>query len=302
MQQEIKVYDFMHEMLGDAVIVEGVDACHLLANPSAGWSDIYREAWNRGWLLTAYLLPEQDSATHEIYKLVETLFPAENGQSGSHMHLLAGNRIDEMDAPIHAARLLFCRRGVLPETTRTQEENEIATKGESGTMDASRMKDAPPLNGASDAGMEKPDHNRHADIESEIKEQTPLLCETAREGEIMPSSIWPKTADQKLLVVLRKQVSGSLDLLNRSTEDGLIKLTGAMDRDTGGELADDIIGALTDLQNIDRVMQRLRNVESCLADWASAQDGRQPMETLWESEMEKRYVMEEERQVLRSES
>lgn len=272
MQQEIKVYDFMHEMLGDAVIVEGVDACHLLANPSAGWSDIYREAWNRGWLLTAYLLPEQDSATHEIYKLVETLFPAENGQSGSHMHLLAGNRIDEMDAPIHAARLLFCRRGVLPETTWTQEENEIATKGESGTMDASRMKDAPPL-----------------------------LCETAREGEIMPSSVWPKTADQKLLVVLRKQVSGSLDLLNRSTEDGLIKLTGAMDRDTGGELADDIIGALTDLQNIDRVMQRLRNVESCLADWASAQDGRQPMETLWESEMEKRYVMEEERQVLRSE-
>lgn len=104
-----------------------------------------------------------------------------------------------------------------------------------------------------------------------------------------------------MLRILQKQVSGALELLNTSTEDSLVKLSQAMDHDSSGELTDDIMGALTDLQNIDRVMQRLRNVESCLADWASASTDQKSDEMLWKGEVEKRYVMEEEREVLRSE-
>lgn len=116
----------------------------------------------------------------------------------------------------------------------------------------------------------------------------------------MPESPWPDTADARLLRVLRKQVGEALDLLGRSTEEGLVKLAEAMDKDESGAVSDDIMAALTDLQNVDRVMQRLRNVESCLADWAEAAPASSG-EPRWREAVESRYVMEEERLALRSE-
>jgi len=128
-----------------------------------------------------------------------------------------------------------------------------------------------------------------------------LPAEIAKEGEVMQSSVWPESADKRLIMVLKKQVEGALALLSSSTEDGLLKLTDVMDRDVEGKFADDIMAALTDFQAIDRVMQRLRNVESCLNDWGDAQAEGQEGQPLWKDEVEKRYVMEEERQLLRSE-
>ena len=116
----------------------------------------------------------------------------------------------------------------------------------------------------------------------------------------MPESPWPEVADARLLRVLRRQVAEALELLGRSAEAGLVKLAEAMDRDASGAVSEDIMAALTELQNIDRVMQRLRNVETCLADWAEAAPVPEG-EPRWREAVEGRYVMEEERQALRSE-
>ena len=116
----------------------------------------------------------------------------------------------------------------------------------------------------------------------------------------MPESPWPETADARLLRVLQKQINEALELLGRSTEEGLVKLAEAMDKDESGAVSEDIMAALTDLQNVDRVMQRLRNVETCLADWAQAAPAPSG-EPRWREAVESRYVMEEERLVLRSE-
>ncbi|TLS67997.1 hypothetical protein FEF65_06020 [Mariprofundus erugo] len=116
----------------------------------------------------------------------------------------------------------------------------------------------------------------------------------------MNSSVWPQTADRRLIKVLERQVEGSVSLLESSSEDGLIKLTQILDLGVSPEIEELIMAALTDLQNIDRVMQRLNNVKSCLQDWGSAAPAA-PASALWKSEVEKRYVMEEERTVLREE-
>ncbi|RMH50292.1 MAG: hypothetical protein D6682_07215 [Zetaproteobacteria bacterium] len=107
-------------------------------------------------------------------------------------------------------------------------------------------------------------------------------------------------ADRRLLRVLAGQLEGALNLLKESSEDGLIKLSGALDEQPGEAVEFQIMEALTDLQNIDRVSQRLHNVRSCLADWAehaSAPEGEAP----WKDVVAARYVMEEEREVLRRE-
>ncbi len=116
----------------------------------------------------------------------------------------------------------------------------------------------------------------------------------------MTETVWPKHADQRLLRVLKGQIEGSLALLHKSTDDGLAKLMDAMDQNPGGAVEGDILAALTDLQNIDRVMQRITNVMTTLDDWSKATD---PVtgKPLWEEEVSKRYVMEEERQTLRKE-
>jgi len=116
----------------------------------------------------------------------------------------------------------------------------------------------------------------------------------------MTDSVWPQEADKRLLRVLSGQLEGALALLKDSSEDGLIKLSGALDEQPGEAVEFQIMEALTDLQNIDRVSQRLNNVRTCLADWsetAVAESG----DPAWKDVVSKRYVMEEEREVLRKE-
>ncbi|RLL53066.1 hypothetical protein D8Y20_06110 [Mariprofundus sp. EBB-1] len=113
--------------------------------------------------------------------------------------------------------------------------------------------------------------------------------------------IWPTEADPRLLRVLSRQVEGALSLLNESTENGLIKLSEVLEKQAGTEVESDIMDALTELQNIDRVMQRLHNVRSCLDDWSKATKALGTGEASWKDEVAGRYVMEEERLVLRDE-
>lgn len=116
----------------------------------------------------------------------------------------------------------------------------------------------------------------------------------------MSDSVWPKHADKRLIRVMQKQLEGSVDLLHSSSEDGLIKLTEVLDMGVSPEVESKIMDALTDLQNIDRVSQRMTNVKTCLSDWADQQP-EVSEKALWEEEVSKRYVMEEERMVLRGE-
>ncbi|MDX8406016.1 MAG: hypothetical protein R8K50_07685, partial [Mariprofundus sp.] len=126
----------------------------------------------------------------------------------------------------------------------------------------------------------------------------PVADEEVLEGQVMNDSVWPQVADKRLLKVLEKQVQGSVELLESSSEDGLVKLTTILDMGLGSEVEDLIMEALTDLQNIDRVMQRMHNVRSCLQDWSAAAPP-SPPSALWQEEVSKRYVMEEERSVLK---
>ncbi len=113
--------------------------------------------------------------------------------------------------------------------------------------------------------------------------------------------IWPKEADPRLLRILTKQVEGALNLLNESTEKGLMKMMEVLEKEAGTEVEGDIMDALTELQNIDRVSQRLHNVRSCLDEWSQATKDQGSGETTWKETVEQRYVMEEERLVLRDE-
>ncbi len=348
MRSEIRAFDFMHVVLGDAVIVEGVDAPRILARENASWEEIHREAWKRGWMLAAVMLPEEDEPPHPVMRLLDRAFPAETRDAGSRMRVLAGAPTREMPAPAQAARLLFCRRGVLDETdaaaandaTETHEADKAAT-GPTGASEASEAKvpaesadmsedkgaNAAPA-GAPSGENPEPDMGKTPDSGTEFAEETEAAQTMApeaasddageaaegagtdaaalaprddvKEGELMPESPWPETADARLLRVLQKQVNEALELLSRSTEEGLVKLAGAMDKDESGAVSEDIMAALTDLQNVDRVMQRLRNVETCLADWAGAAPTPEG-EPRWREAVESRYVMEEERLVLRSE-
>ncbi|MDQ6950226.1 MAG: hypothetical protein Q9M26_01015 [Mariprofundales bacterium] len=116
----------------------------------------------------------------------------------------------------------------------------------------------------------------------------------------MTDAVWPQMADKRLLKVLAGQLEGALTLLKDSSEDGLIKLSGALDEQPGEAVEFQIMEALTDLQNIDRVSQRLHNVRTCLADWSeTAPDA--SGDPAWKDVVSKRYVMEEEREVLRKE-
>ncbi len=116
----------------------------------------------------------------------------------------------------------------------------------------------------------------------------------------MTDEVWPQVADRRLLRVLAGQLEGALALLKESSEDGLIKLSGALDEQPGEAVEFQIMEALTDLQNIDRVSQRLNNVRTCLSDWSEAAEAGEGAPS-WEEAVSKRYVMEEEREVLRKE-
>jgi len=340
MRSERCAFDFMHVVLGDAVIVEGVDASRILAREDAGWEEIHREAWRRGWMLAACMLPEEEDAPHPLMRLLDRAFPADTRDAGSRMRVLAGAPMREMPPPAQAARLLFCRRGVLNDTEDDRGDTGagMETKVSVALADKPKQEPAQQTPDAPDATGEKPEPDMRetpkpgtevaetnvaettagvsgkpaaevagsecaADADGETPPAAPALParrDDVKEGELMPESPWPQVADKRLLRILHKQVGEALELLGRSSEAGLVKLAEAMDKDESGALADDIMAALTDLQNIDRVMQRLRNVESCLADWAEAAP-EATGEPRWREAVEGRYVMEEERLVLRSE-
>ncbi len=301
------VYDFMHVVLSDAVIIEDVDMERMLADHNAGWSEIYQESLRRGWILTAYMLPDRGEAAG-VFELLERCFPANTADAESCIHLLAGAQALDGELPRQSVKWLFCRRGVLAEAKRElpEQADKPPLVEQADVLSSDDEKEKAKV-ATTSADIESVGHvtlsqvDRAAEANMAVKPDIRVPAEVAKEGVVMEGRVWPEVADHRLLSVLRKQISGALELLNTSTEEGLVKLSQAMDRDASGELTEDIMGALTDLQNIDRVMQRLRNVESCLADWASSCADQQSYESLWKDEVEKRYVMEEEREVLRSE-
>ncbi|MDX8390170.1 MAG: hypothetical protein R8M38_06740 [Mariprofundaceae bacterium] len=291
--KDAQAFDLMDDMLSDKLLVEDVDRERLLAVQDAGWESIYRESLRRGWALLGYLTPNKDLKARNIYVKLDRAFPINRGEGDGRLHLLAGGAVEEMDAPLYAATLLICRRGLLQkhsedEKTEVQENAQVKAQdeGDPGVVVAEAVEN----NIVQEA------------VEEEVAEeaQESVIAPVIKEGEVMSESVWPQVADKKLLRVLNSQVTGSLELLNKAVEDGLVKLTDALDCGVGGKVEADIMDALTDLQNIDRVMQRLNNVNGCLAQWEeAAQDV--PGTPKWGEKLMKSYVMEEERKVLRDE-
>ncbi len=293
-----RVFAFMEAMLGDAVLVESVAAERLLPEGEApDWAAIHAEALRRGWLLLGYTLPP--AAHDRLHALIERLFPDDRAVMGGSLRegpqLLGGAPPASMDEAIECAELIFCRRGVLKTDAVSADESEEAVVSAEAAPDemAGNLQavEAPaPAEQAADAGEGGGEESRAVvPAGSEVKE-----------GEIMQESVWPAAADKRLLRILERQVAESLALLESSAEEGLVKLSAALDAGPSGEVEEAIMGALTDLQNIDRVMQRLNNVRSCLADWAATAPAPEAP-PLWREEVEKRYVMEEERHVLKEE-
>ena len=287
------VYNFMESMLGDAVLVEDVEAMHLLEDgKQPSWESVYREALRRGWMLMAYLKHEKDTDAKSLFHTLDHVFPLRSGHVGS-MQLLAGSPVMEMDVPNQTASFLFCRRGVLnndeaslAEVSDGQELSEEATSVDLVQKPFVSQEDV-------DEVIQETEEENH-----EI--QSVAVVDTAVEGEVMSESIWPKQVDKRLLRVLEKQVQGSVELLATSSEEGLVKLMDILEMGVAPEVEAKLMEALTDLQNIDRVSQRLNNVKSCLSEWAEAQP-EATEKAAWEEEVAKRYVMEEERIVLRGE-
>jgi len=112
------------------------------------------------------------------------------------------------------------------------------------------------------------------------------------------SGIWPRVADARLLHMLEAQMDGALACLRASTEDGLAHLEEAMKQHPKSETAPHIIRALTDLQNIDRAMQRLGNVRMTLDEWARDARRRPSGRPAWADAVAARFVMPEESSAL----
>ena len=286
--QDEKSFAFMDAMLGDAVLVEDVETTRLVElEAGVDWLPVYHEALSRGWMLMAYMMPEISEGGHTAFGMLDQMFPQRQDQTGSRMHLLAGAPVMEMDAPAQTATLLFCRRGVLSET----DKNEAAVNAAQDVVEDELQ---PVHEEVSQVAMvETPTSEVVSAVDAQIEEEV-------KEGEVMNDTVWPQQADQRLLRVLKKQVEGSLELLTESSENGLVKLTEILDMGVSEEVEEAIMAALMDLQNIDRVSQRMTNVQSCLDDWSNHVP-EAANAALWEEEVAKRYVMEEERVVLKGE-
>lgn len=109
-------------------------------------------------------------------------------------------------------------------------------------------------------------------------------------------NIWPQVSDVRLLELLDLQIEGSLDVLQMRVEDGLEKLTDALDRHPVPEIEGDILAVFTDFQNIDRVVQRLGNVRKCLLAWRESAHNETASDSnpAWAGAAAKLYVMQEE--------
>ena len=115
------VYDFMDNRVGDAVLVEDVQAINLLEEgKQPSWESVYREALRRGWMLMAYLKHEKNADVRSLFHTLDAVFPLRSGHVGN-MQLLAGSPVMEMDVPNQTASFLFCRRGVLNNGERSEE-------------------------------------------------------------------------------------------------------------------------------------------------------------------------------------
>ncbi|MDX8382039.1 MAG: hypothetical protein R8M14_08010 [Ghiorsea sp.] len=304
-ESDAYVYEFMDDMLGDAVLVEDIASVRLLdENKATQWDGVYREALRRGWMLMAYLKTDMNQTNKTMFSGLDKLFPRQVGQDGD-ITLFAGSPVTEMDAPKQTSTLFFCRRGILNnETKKVKKIKPEVVKPEA--VNVEEVKPEAAKAEAVKAEAVKPEAVKPEEISSDEVEPTTSIEETmvaqsqVVEGEVMSETVWPKQADKRLLRTLQKQVEGSVELLSNSSEEALIKLMGILDMGVSPEVEGAIMDALTDLQSIDRVSQRLNNVKSCLDDWATAQPDMTGT-ALWEEEVSKRYVMEEEKVVLRGE-
>ena len=112
--------------------------------------------------------------------------------------------------------------------------------------------------------------------------------------------VWPRISDPRLLEVFAGQVDGVIRDLQASTDDGLDKLAEALGRHPDSPVAACIRRALVDMQAIDRAMQRLRNIHGCLEEWIRSGPGVPGAgDPPWRERLEERYVMGDERTVLR---
>ncbi len=272
-EQESKTYEFMNLMLGDVVLVESEKSSKLLDQNDATWEEVYREGLGRGWVPLAYGLEPSSYSHLNLYRVLDHLFPIERVAVGAQLHLLAGTLIDEFEMPASTSITLFCRRGVLAKDEKLEENAEEKVE-------------------------EKAEEKAEEKVEEKVEERG--LVAPVLEGEVM-QEIWPKEADPRLLRVLTRQVEGALSLLNESTENGLMKISAVLENGPSAEVEEGIMEALTELQNIDRVMQRLNNVKSCMDDWSQAVGEQGQVEVTWKDAVADRYVMEEERRVLRDE-
>jgi hypothetical protein len=109
---------------------------------------------------------------------------------------------------------------------------------------------------------------------------------------------WPNVSDPRLLAILREQVAGSLHDLRLCSEDGLDHLAKIIESHPHDALTTHVLSALTDLQRIDRVMQRLQNVISSLDEWEKSCDHARLDDPAWLEHLIQRYVMPEEREVV----
>ena len=109
---------------------------------------------------------------------------------------------------------------------------------------------------------------------------------------------WPNVSDPRLLSVLQAQVVGALQDLHLCTESGLGHLAKVIELHPESELTAHVLAALTDLQRIDRVMQRLQNVVGSLEEWKNASREQSLGTPAWLDTLVGRYVMPEEREVV----
>jgi len=336
-EQESKTYEFMNMLLSDAVIIESSSSQSLLDESDATWEEVYREGMRRGWVPLAYGLEVSNSMHRDFYRIVDQLFPIERNVAGDQLHLLAGTLIDEFEMPASSSVTLFCRRGILLKEEEEIVAEEVVAEeavaeevvaeevvaeevvaeevvaeevvaeevvaeevvAEEAVAEEAVAEEAVAEEAVAEEAVAEEAVAEEVVAEEAVAEERGLTTK-ALEGEVM-DVIWPKVADPRLLRVMTRQIEGSLQLLNESTENGLMKLSEVLEKNAGTEIEEDIMMALTELQNIDRVMQRLNNVRSCLDEWSQEVKDQDVGDANWKDSVSARYVMEEERLVLRDE-
>jgi len=292
--QEEKNFEFVRQLLGDTFIVESEETPKLLARPDADWRQFYREGLRRGWVMVGYLLPDPEMGRWRPYAWLDALFAERQALGERRLMLLGGSFVADYEPPVQCSQLLLLHRGTLERQEEADETQPFANdeRGEGNDlasmmlMGGATADDALPMGMSAFTGMDA--------TAPGLPPEEPAL-----EVEVMDVT-WPNRADPKLLRVLQRQIEGAVQLLNESTEQGLHSLAEAMEKHP--EVENEVMEALHKLQNVDRVMQRLNNVKSCLDEWAVAMAAAPSDPERWRTAVEKRYVMEEERQVLRSET